>query len=57
MMRAEILEERVRHRPGRHYPRGVKRKMSNWPVVTKAIRQADGYVDQKRPRIRLTKGH
>jgi hypothetical protein len=53
-MRAETLEERVRHRPGRHYPRGVKRKMSNWRVVTKAIRQTDGYVDPKRPSIRLT---
>lgn len=54
LMRAETLEERVRHRPGRHYPRGVKRKMSNWRVVTKAIRQKDGYVDRKLPRVRLT---
>ena len=53
-MRAETLEERVRYRPGRHFPRGVKRKMSNWRVVTKAIRQADGYVDPKPPRVRLT---
>lgn len=53
-MRAEALEERVRQRPGRHYPRGVKRKMSNWRVVTKAIRQKDGYVDEKLPRLRLT---
>jgi len=28
--------------------------MSNWRVVTKAIRKTDGYVDPKRPRVRLT---
>ena len=53
-MRAETLEERVRHRPGRHYPRGVKRKMSNWPVVTKTIRQTHAYVDPRPVRLRLT---
>ena len=53
-MRSETLEERVRHRPGRHYPRGVKRKMSNYQIVTKSIRQTQGYVDKKKPRIRLT---
>lgn len=53
-MRAETLEERVRYRPGRHYPRGVKRKMSNYQIVTKAIRQKEARTDKTRPRIRLT---
>jgi hypothetical protein len=29
---AEILEERVVSSRGRHIPRGVKRKMSNFPL-------------------------
>jgi hypothetical protein len=29
---AEILEERVASRRGRRVPRGVKRKMSNYPL-------------------------
>jgi hypothetical protein len=28
----EILQERVASRRGRRNPRGVKRKMSNWPL-------------------------
>jgi hypothetical protein len=28
----EILQERVACRRGRRNPRGVKRKMSNWPL-------------------------
>jgi Insertion element 4 transposase N-terminal/Transposase DDE domain len=36
---SEALEERVRRRPGRHYPRGVKRKMSSFHIVTKALRR------------------
>jgi hypothetical protein len=28
----EILQERVARRRGRRNPRGVKRKMSNWPL-------------------------
>jgi hypothetical protein len=28
----EILQERVVRRRGRRNPRGVKRKMSNWPL-------------------------
>jgi hypothetical protein len=28
----EILDERVPTRRGRRNPRGVKRKMSNWPL-------------------------
>jgi hypothetical protein len=33
-MRAEALEESVRRRPGRHHPRGIKRKMSGYHIVT-----------------------
>ena len=54
LMREETLEERVRHRPGRHYPRGLKRKMSNYQIVTKSMRQIQAYVDEKKPRLRLT---
>ncbi len=53
-MRSETLEERVRHRPGRHYPRGVKRKMSNYQIVTKSMRQNEAYIDERKPRLRLT---
>jgi hypothetical protein len=53
-MRSETLEERVRHRPGRHYPRGVKRKMSGYHIVTRSTRRIAAIIDQKPRRIRLT---
>ena len=53
-MRSEVLEERLRFRPGRHYPRGVKRKMSSYNIVTKQMRQEQSKIDPRRPRIRLT---
>jgi hypothetical protein len=53
LMRSEALEERVRCRPGRHYPRGVKRKMSGYHIVTTFTRRADAVVDAKPRRIRL----
>ncbi|MGH8647547.1 MAG: hypothetical protein ACREX4_25035 [Gammaproteobacteria bacterium] len=34
----EILQERVVSVPGRRYPRGVKRKMSNFPLRPRGIR-------------------
>src|SRR5205807_8927451 len=54
LMRSESLEERVRPRPGRHYPRGVKRKMSNYNVVTTISRRNNSVIDPKPRRIRLT---
>jgi len=56
-MRSEALEERVRRRPGRHYPRGVKRKMSGYHIVTTITRRMKAVIDPKRRRIRLTEGH
>jgi hypothetical protein len=53
LMRAETLEERVRRRPGRHYPRGVKRKMSRYHIVTTISRRDTAIIDPKPPRIRL----
>jgi hypothetical protein len=53
-MRSETLEERVRRRPGRHYPRGVKRKMSRYHIVTTITRRTDAIIDPKPRRIRLT---
>lgn len=53
-MRVETLEERVRRRPGRHYPRGVKRKMSGYHIVTKDAHRAAAVIDAKPRRIRLT---
>src|SRR6266699_5506440 len=53
-LRSETLEERVRRRPGRHYPRGVKRKMSGYHVVTRTTRRAAAVTDPKPRRIRLT---
>ena len=53
-MRLEVLEERLRFRPGRHYPRGVKRKMSSYNIVTKQMRREQFRVDPRRPRIRVT---
>jgi hypothetical protein len=53
LMRSETLEERVRRRPGRHYPRGVKRKMSRYHIVTTVSRRVNAIIDPKPPRIRL----
>jgi hypothetical protein len=52
-MRSETLEERVRSRPGRHYPRGVKRKMSGYHIVTTITRRSGAVRDPKPRRIRL----
>ena len=52
-MRSETLEERVRRRPGRHYPRGVKRKMSRYHIVTTVTRRVHTIIDSKPPQIRL----
>ncbi|HEV7919522.1 MAG TPA: hypothetical protein VGR02_01900, partial [Thermoanaerobaculia bacterium] len=54
LMRSEALEERVRRRPGRHYPRGVKRKMSSYHIVTTINRRANAVIDRRPCRIRLT---
>jgi hypothetical protein len=56
-MRSETLEERVRPRPGRHYLRGVKRKMSGYHIVTRSTRRAAAVIDPKPRRILLTEGH
>ena len=53
-MRSESLEERVRPRPGGHYPRGIKRKMTNYNVVTTLSRRHNAVIDPKPRRIRLT---
>lgn len=53
LLRSETLEERVRRRPGRHYPRGVKRKMSRYHIVTTVTRRANATIDPKPPHIRL----
>jgi hypothetical protein len=53
LMRAETLEERVRWRPGRHYPRGVKRKMSRYHIVTTVSRSVNAVIDPNPPRVRL----
>jgi hypothetical protein len=53
-MRSEALEERVRRRPGRHYPRGVKRKMSGYHIVTTTTRRSAAIIDQEPRQIRLT---
>jgi len=39
MGRAELREQKVRKRPGRNYPRAVKRKMSNFPVTSQRQRR------------------
>ncbi|HEY6137331.1 MAG TPA: hypothetical protein VI670_06160, partial [Thermoanaerobaculia bacterium] len=54
LLRSETLEERVRSRPGRHYPRGVKRKMSGYHIVTTITRREKAVLDPKPRRIRLT---
>lgn len=68
-MRSEVLEERLRFRPGRHYPRGVKRKMSSYNIVTKQMRRVEpgralkqlqaliGYLDRISPDERCLDGH
>lgn len=53
LMRSEALDERVRRRPGRHYPRGVKRKMSGYHIVTTITRRYGAVINPKPPRIRL----
>jgi len=57
LTRSEVIEERVRFRPGRHCPRGVKRKMSSYNIVTKQMRREQSTIDPCQPRIRLTEGH
>jgi hypothetical protein len=52
-MLSETLEERVRRRPGRHYRRGVKRKMSRYPIVTTISRRESAIIDPTPARIRL----
>jgi hypothetical protein len=42
----EILEERVPWRPGRRYPRAVKRKLSHYPTLSRAKPEAK----QRKPR-------
>ncbi len=54
VMRSETLEERVRCRPRRHCPRGVKRKMSNWNVVDRQKRHTESRTDSKPPQTRST---
>src|SRR6266550_1321100 len=39
-IRDELREQKIRKRPGRSYPRAVKRKMSRFPVTTRALRHA-----------------
>src|SRR5437588_3408866 len=39
-VRDELREQKIRKRPGRSYPRAVKRKMSGFPVTTTALRHA-----------------
>jgi hypothetical protein len=53
LMCSEALEERVRRRPGRHYPRGVKRKMSGYHIVTTITRRTNAVIDPKPRHIRL----
>jgi hypothetical protein len=54
LLGAETLEQRVRRRPGRPYPRGAKRKMSGYHIVTTNTRRAKAIIDPKPRRIRLT---
>jgi len=49
----EVADERVRRRPGRHYLRGVKRKMSSYHIATTATRRASFSCTPK-PRVTLT---
>ena len=51
---ADFSHASFRPRPGRHYPRGVKRKMSNYNVVTTLSRRINSVIDPKPRRIRLT---
>jgi len=41
----ELAEERLRHRPHRHSPRAVKRKMSNYNTITRAKRTSVSYTE------------
>jgi hypothetical protein len=52
-MQSEALQERVRCRPGRHYPRGVKRKMSSYHIVTTVSRRAGAIIHPEPRRLRL----
>lgn len=53
MVLAEIAHERVRRRPGRHYMRGVKRKMSSYHIATTAARLAS-FTCTPEPKVTLT---
>src|ERR1051325_4818845 len=54
LLRSETLEERVRPRPGRHSPRGVKRKRSGYHIVPTITRRPKAVLDPNPRRIRLT---
>jgi hypothetical protein len=47
----EILQERVTCRRGRRNPRGVKRKMSNWPLRRRTDKPLQSIVFSKAVRI------
>lgn len=51
-MRREFAEVRVRVRPHRHYPRGVKHKASSYPIFNRPQRRALTFTEQ--PTLGLT---
>lgn len=51
-MHREIREVRVRTRPHRHYPRGVKHKANPFPIFSREKRRSLAFTEQ--PEFGLT---